>query len=553
MALPRFFSRVADAVGPVAAIAPVVLAERLRNVRVVVSAGDGCGAAPRRDGLLLAVNLLARLYPRVEIIADPGTGNLAAAHGQVINPELEVHVASSWGELQRARDRLPEVRSVVLCMGENAQRPEAAGQAEGPVHVVECIASGWNVLIDRSAEVAVSEGNGRALRGLPLYEPAPAAALAAAAVGVGEVFRAVFAVELGEKGRTAPQPGGFNLITGGKAQAGPDLSEDLVDVGVVHLVGAGAVGQACVLTLSLMPLTGELVVVDPQHVELSNLQRYVLTVDADEGASKTALVARALAGTHLTVSQIPAKWGEHDRTGPGQDTVLVALDSAVDRLAVAAGLPGRAYNAWTQPQDLGWSRHEAFGASPCLACLYYPDRPRPSDHEVIATALGQHPLRMLSYLMLGMPVGLALPAVLDVAGMPLPIEAPAWTHMSLLDDLIAAGVVDRERSAAWAGQRIGQLYRDGVCAGGLLAVGQLPTEVLVPLAHQSALAGIALATSLLAASDPSLRDLRGDAVEYRFDVLRGLPQVLPRPRERTASCFCSDADYVAAASGWLND
>jgi len=70
-------------------------------------------------------------------------------------------------------------------------------------------------------------------------------------------------------------------------------------------------------------------------------------------------------------------------------TVLAALDTPEARIAVQAGLPEHVYNAWTQPADLGWSRHEAFGTQPCLVCLYWPDRRQPSQHELIADALGQ--------------------------------------------------------------------------------------------------------------------------------------------------------------------
>jgi hypothetical protein len=72
-------------------------------------------------------------------------------------------------------------------------------------------------------------------------------------------------------------------------------------------------------------------------------------------------------------------------------------------------------------------------------------------------------------------------------------------------------------------------------------------EAMVPLAHQSALAGVMLAASMLVAADPALRELRAEAVEARVDLLRGFPQVLPRPRQLTSGCICSDPDYLAAA------
>jgi hypothetical protein len=69
--------------------------------------------------------------------------------------------------------------------------------------------------------------------------------------------------------------------------------------------------------------------------------------------------------------------------------------------------------------------------------------------------------------------------------------------------------------------------------------------VLVPLAHQSALAGVMLATEFFVAQVPELATARAHAIEGRFDVLAGLPQVLARPRARTEACLCGDAVFRA--------
>jgi len=121
-----------------------------------------------------------------------------------------------------------------------------------------------------------------------------------------------------------------------------------------------------------------------------------------------------------------------------------------------------------------------------------------------------------------------------------------------MTDLLAAGVIRLEEQGAWAGASVGKLYRDGFCAGGLLPVGDLPGEVLVPLAHQSVLAGVMLAAELVWASDPNLASRRDRATEHRFDVLRGFPQVVARPRQRTDQCLCSDTTYLDANTAQLS-
>jgi hypothetical protein len=69
---------------------------------------------------------------------------------------------------------------------------------------------------------------------------------------------------------------------------------------------------------------------------------------------------------------------------------------------------------------------------------------------------------------------------------------------------------------------------------------------MVPLAHQSVLAGVMLATQVLVARHAELRAARSRATEARFDVMAGFDQVLERPTTRRADCVCADADYLAA-------
>lgn len=67
------------------------------------------------------------------------------------------------------------------------------------------------------------------------------------------------------------------------------------------LVGAGAIGQATALTLRASGAAGRLAVVDHEVLELSNLQRYVLSDESDVGQAKVDLVQQALSGTALEV------------------------------------------------------------------------------------------------------------------------------------------------------------------------------------------------------------------------------------------------------------
>jgi len=517
MTLPRFFSRVADAVTGVApSIDSEQLAEHLGSVVVELRAGEPTAdVITQRVGYELAANLLARLYPAIRLEGPAEVVDGAAKLIHSINPDCDLD--EGWSGTTPGLSW--------------------AGAHDGDQPAV--VAHGWNVTLDP----------GRT----PLrFECSTPAALAASALGVGEVFRSVFADHLavGRHARSGPQS--INLITLGAASRVGGAGDRALEMGSMHLAGAGAIGQAAVAVLRSYPAVGRITVVDPEQIDLGNLQRYVLTTSADPNQPKTSLIERACEGTSLKVESVCTAWGDDDRSGPGVDTVLVALDSRADRIAVQAGLPRAAYNAWTQPSDLGWSRHEDFGVEPCLACLYWPRRPRPNHHELVAQAFGVHPLRALHYLVQRLPVGMPLPVgvVLPLPGIPVPEGADVWCVRPLIADIAVRFRLDGDAQSAWEARTLNDLYREGICSGGLVRQrdADLSHDVLVPLAHQSALAGVMLATQAIVAKVPPWRRARPQAVEGRFDVLAGLPQLLARPRVRTAGCLCGDAAYQAEAA-----
>jgi len=57
--------------------------------------------------------------------------------------------------------------------------------------------------------------------------------------------------------------------------------------------------------------------------------------------------------TDVAIDSVRSRWRNDARAGPGVTQVATALDNANDRIEVAAALPHRVYNDWTQPADLG--------------------------------------------------------------------------------------------------------------------------------------------------------------------------------------------------------
>ena len=511
MSLPTFLTRIHNAAGPLlGGIAESELGEELSTSSLLLEIDADLAAEPaHRAAYLLAANLGARLYPRLSLDGPDELVARAAQAVSSINPRCE------FGQAQ----------------GKTMTLSWRGGEASA--ERVTVAARGWSLSIDEG-----SDNTGPA---------ATPAALAAATLGIGELFRALFATRL-PQGRTAPQPFSLDLLSLEPQGDSPPVPEE-VGIGTVHLAGCGAIGQAFVTTLRELPVTGKLIAVDHEAIEDGNLQRYLLAGAEDIGTAKPALIERALAEHPLSVKGVPTRWGEDARTAPGQQTIVSALDSKQGRIELQGGLPRELFNAWTQPEDLGVSRHQAFGEDPCLACLGWPTHRRPSESARIAAALDESELRVVRYLLSGIPVGqpLAPEQIQGSRRLPLPEDATRWLERSLLEDLIDRFGLPRQQFATLAGLPIGALYRDAVCAGMLIEHRRArEEEVSVPLAHQSTLAGIMLATWLFADRVPELRERLPQAKQARYDVLRGGEQLWGRMRGREARCICSDQDFLAA-------
>lgn len=527
MSLPRFISRIQDSVGPLfSGPSGIVSASQTQAVlatkRVRIEASPEIEQHPYHlAGLHLLTNLAARLYPRIEIRASPRVAQDCRSLVLSINPRCDVDV------LEPTSASGSESVDGVVCWASPRSRPDACVVA--PV--------GWDIVIDEPEAMQLRSTN-------------VLTALAAATIASSELFRTVFADFL-PRGRGAQSPARFNVLTCSNGSGGghlPDLPSD-IGLGRVHLVGAGAIGQAAVYALARVSATGILTVVDPEAVTESNLQRYILSTDADVGVSKCDLVERALATTRLEVVKCEAEWSVDATECAGAQVVCAAVDTAALRIALQASVPERLYNAWTQPEDIGWSRHEHFGVDPCLACLYWPTGQRPSYHEQVARALRQDPVRVLGYALHKVPVDTPLLAgqIPRIGGAEAPPASREWMVRTLLDDLARSLGVEASDLAIWRGKPISELYREGVCGGALIRseLTEVPVEMTVPLAHQSVFAGIMLASQLIFAARPELTAHRSPMVEARLDLLVGFPQLAPRPRQRTAACICEDPDFMA--------
>src|SRR2546428_9120617 len=273
VSLPRFFSRINDAVGPLLT-SGTDLRALLENKMVCLAAPEQLEAYPiHLAGFVLATNLCARLYPRLRLLASKGVTEQCASVALQINPSCEVETSRGPSDAELAWQTSP--------------------QSEGAVTIAP---REWDVLVDVTGPHEIKPTN-------------ILTSLAAGAFGAGELFRTVFAQHL-MSGRVRPSPGSFNIlaIEGTESQL-PDLPAG-IDIGQVHLIGVGAIGQGAVYALARAGARGRLVVVDAEKITLSNLQRYALTTDGDVGMSKCSVIERALKESSIEVTCSEAAWGD---------------------------------------------------------------------------------------------------------------------------------------------------------------------------------------------------------------------------------------------------
>jgi len=483
MALPEYFGR--NAVAAAQAISGLDerrLGDQLHDVNVGITVGVD---AKKPEGQALAeflVRVLARLYPRLTLRSRAAGATLSALGDLAlrINPKIEL-----GGE--------PSIEIVI-----GAQRLKASSGQR-----VFVGSNGWQAHVSPT----------RALSCGPTDIPFGAGV--AACVAAANVFRLVFLPEAAPDADTK-----INSLEGDELIGFRERLQG--SIGNVVLTGAGAIGNAAVWALSRVTMDGTLDIVDPERVDLGNLQRYVLAERGHVSVSKAPLLASYFAGG------IRARPFESDlasylqNNGYASQAMLLALDSARDRRAAQASLPRWIANAWTQPGDLGVSTHDFLNGA-CVSCLYLPDKANRNEDEIIAEAFGIPSLLMEVRRLLFRGEG--VPRAL--------LEAIAHARDIALDRLLP-----------FENRPLRSLYTEGFCGGAVIPLSQVGTpraDVHVPLAHQSALAGLLLAAS---AVRHSLGGARGSRIT-QLDVLKPVPTEVTRPAAKHPSgmCICQDLDY----------
>jgi hypothetical protein len=501
MMLANFFDKTAMAAGEILkGFDRSSFAARLIGQNIGIICDLSSNGVEANVTLELLVNLLARLYPRIVLAIQPEARRdelIFIARG--INPEIEIG------------DNLGccTVNIVVGLSSLDLSSPTVFSGS-----------SGWTALLSQKTQVSCGITNN------------PFGAAGSACLAAANVFRLVFAQELETASDMDVTLSFMNFVSPQKLA--PEVDLPVIDLGKFCLVGAGAIGNSLLWCLSKVDCVGEMTIVDGQMVELTNLQRYLLTNQSLVGFKKTAVAQNYFGESKLNVAVDSVSWAEHiAKNGiTSYDRVLVAVDSAEVRCEVQASLPRRIQNAWTgEFGDCGISSHRHFGEDACLMCLYLPDKVAKNQDELIAESIGfvqpQPPILMLMRKLL-------------YTGEPLDANFIAM--------IAQANNIDPAELGQFRGKPLLTFYSEAVCGGLLLRLKDAPQNLAghsVPLAFQSALAGIMFAAQLVV---DTLEPDHAGQTTARLNVLRPVPRVISFPFARDASgnCICTDPDYLEA-------
>ncbi len=303
--------------------------------------------------LFVLVDLLGRVFPRLDIAADMDTP---------ADPALPPGGATVGDRLAAVRQRSP-------------LQPLAAGKPVITMHIGPG-ESGADLFIDASEWQSYL---GQRPSRLPSSRRDTAIGPLSAACRAGAMVYSRLLRHPDEQ-PVAPVETYASALTY-EISSDPLIEPEPPAVGPVDalLVGGGSVGGACALALSLEPeVTGRLIVCDPEKLDETNPYRAILATAsaAASQAAKADVIKAALShhGALCVDAQVKTitEWeADHD----GQQTlplVLVAVDTREAREQIQDALPLEVVNAAVGTQLVALSGHRT-GTGPCMCCLHMPD------------------------------------------------------------------------------------------------------------------------------------------------------------------------------------
>lgn len=360
----------------------------------------------------------------------------------------------------------------------------------------------------------------------------------ASCVGVANVFRYVFREFISDV--QFDKEFSLSLINL-ELESAENISDELIDLEDFTLVGFGAIGNGVIWALSRTPFVkGRLTIVEPEEVDITNLQRYVLAEEQHIGRPKIQIAQEHLINSDLELTPVKDNWVGYlnSKNTWLERSVLVAIDNVNDRIAIQSSLPKEIINSYTENNLVGIARHKAFGEEACLVCTYMPSERQKSYSQQVSDNL------RLSHME---------PQIRNYLHYSLPADE------QLIKWIADANTIDVSELEKFKGIPVSDFYAKVVCGGVLMELKKdcLKTETLeAPLAFQSTLAGILLLAEKVIATG-NLRRKSLPTITHFHPLFPLKPGTNPHShsfsKDSSSRCICSDSDFLNAYKNkWSN-
>jgi molybdopterin/thiamine biosynthesis adenylyltransferase len=348
----------------------------------------------------------------------------------------------------------------------------------------------------------------------------PLGALAAACLGIGEVFKRLIRLK-GERGEML-NGFSFSMRTFGQApvDCGPRIPEVIPQDLLV--VGAGAIGNGIVHLLSSLPLTGAVTIVDREEYGPENLGTCVLIGPDDLNKPKAEFLASVLKKHNIRAHGFVGEFEQYvSKLRQFPRIVLNGLDNIDVRHEVQRALwPDIVIDGAIGDFMCQVSRHPWPDDIACLICLFQRPAGRPAE-EIQSEATGLSKGRLLE------PESLVTEA---------DVEAAPRKKQQELRSLI--------------GQPVCSVVQEAMAQKISLEQQEKGFEPSVPfVACFSACMVMTEALAYLCGWDTKLEP------RFQFDFLRGPACGLDLPQSRSENCICGrrkNIDWVRAQHGLSN-
>ncbi len=447
----------------------------------------------------MLVSLFSRLYPNIQFhnIDNTVVGDLET---KAKNINANITITSS------------QAPTVVIVVGKSA----VSVNTSVPVFYIG--SDNWTGRLSTSGPVGSTDAGN-------IFSAGVIGCLAAA-----NVFRFVFR-ELLEKVEADSQIE-INLldlhITGVVPKEIPVLGN--IDVGKVHIVGLGAIGNGVIWALSKLRGHGEVTLIDHETISLSNLQRYVCATEQDVNLNKTELAAAQLTLTGFKTIVQTKTWSTYKQeTKAKEEAVIVGVDSAKDRIGIQSSLPRVIFNGFTENGISGITKHFDFTSSACLCCGFIPEKKGIDKSQEVANNLGIGGLenQVRHYIYYDFPV-----------------------DDQLINWIAEANGISKVELEQFLNIQFSKFYSDAVCGGILLSMKKTegrPVTMEAPLAFQSSLVGVILASQFALSRIGISSTASPNSFQYYplKAIKSGInPYSTELSKDKSGRCICTDDDYL---------